>query len=230
MSSSSHSAPTPIFLVQQGIAAWEETTSILDGRWATVSIFDADIATLVSLLWRVTEPRRSAFKHLLRLVVGELPEMATKTLRRRLMRELSLNPPGFAATQVKISSTRYCVSSELVEHSAVNSDYLTDYRRTALLGLADGLSASELCDLACDSVTQLGSKGIKRLMAFGDSVQAAVRLLDLETHAAIQIIGSPRLIDDSVALLASFRIRHLPDPERVSEEINRFAPRSSARF
>lgn len=89
------------------------------------------------LLWDVTASRPKRFRRVLRCPLVLIPPSETKSQRRRLVAQVSADPPGFSDTVTHFAATQACVISVLSDPAAVDPNYLTAYRYCALLEFDD---------------------------------------------------------------------------------------------
>lgn len=149
--------------------------------------------------------------------------MVTRTLKRRLITQLSVDLPGFSTTSAKVTETCLCASSEVVEPSRVDPTSLTSYRHTALIAVASGtISTSDICESLCGKVSDFSGDGIAWLLENVSDV-SVLRVLDMESHAAIQLVGRPEVGMAAVQRLTDQNIRRVQDVDRLPEEITALA-------
>jgi hypothetical protein len=209
----------PLFVVQSGIATWEDPEPIADWRWKTVSIVSRTLSVAIALLWAMVASRPQRFKRVLRFYLAPIVPSMTAAQKRRLVTGLKTDPTGFAETTVSIANTHACVTSTLSDPSAVDSGSLTAYRRCVLVELEESaLSRAEPLQEACRTIADLGGLGIGTLL---DSAtrSAVLRVLELESHAVIQLIGAPEVSDSAVRCLVDRGIRQFHDIQGLPQEI-----------
>ena len=125
----------------------------------------------------------------------------TGAQKRRLMTGLKTDPTGFAETSLSMADTHACVTSMLSDPTAVDSRALTEYRRCALVELEySALSGANPLQEACKTLADLGAPGIGMLLD-GAGSSAVLRVLELESHAVIQLIGASEISDSAIRCL-----------------------------
>jgi hypothetical protein len=219
MSSSNLSERQSFYVVQSGVVAWEDPQPIVDWRWKTVSVVATQLSVVLALLWDIVGFRPERFGRLLRCYLAPIPPSMTRAQKRRLMASLKVDPPGFAATTTYVTDTHVSVISVLNEPSDVHPGFLTDYRHCALMELNNcTLSEAEPLQRVCMAITDLGGSGINALLRSSVSL-AILRVLDLESHAVIQAIGSSEASDRAIQVLTEHRVRRFHDIRALPEKI-----------
>jgi len=98
---------------------------------------------------------------------------------------------------------------------------LTAYRNTVLLEVDASInSAAALCEELCGIVTDFGGAGIARLLDHSPR-WAIFRVLEFETHAVAQAMGSSETSERTVQVLTDRSVRHLHDVRTVPAEVVR---------
>ena len=219
-SSLASSKGRPFFVVQSGIVTWEDPEPIADWRRKTVSIVSRTLPVAIALLWAVVASRPQRISRIFRLYLAPISPSTTSVQKRRLVTELKADPPGFAETILSIADTHACVTSTLIDPSAVDSGFLTAYRRCALVELADSpLPGAVSLQEACRTIADLGGAGIGKLLASAEST-AILRVLELDTYAVIQLIGASEVVDSSTRCLVDQGIRRFHDVRTLAQEIS----------
>jgi hypothetical protein len=219
MSSLANREGRPLFVVQSGIVTWEDPEPIADRRRKTVSIVSRTLPVAIALLWAVVASRPQRIDRVFRLYLAPISPSITSAQKRRLVTELKADPPGFAETTLSIADTHACVTSTLSDPSAVDSGFLTAYRRCALVELADSpLPGAELFQEACGTIADLGGAGIATLLASAES-SAVLRVLELDSFAVIQLIGASEVVDSAIRRLVDRGIRRFHDVRTLPQEI-----------
>lgn len=207
------------FVVQKGIATWEGPEPLDDSRWMTVSVLGSQLRHVIPILWTLIGWPPSNGKVVYRIHISGLPEMVTRTLRRNLMAKLSADMPGFRDTHANVGEKKLCVISKLANPSSVDASSLTFYRHTALIETDSSIFApSELCDQLCPNVSDFDAGGIACLLTVMKKL-GVYRVLDLETHAVVQFIGSHEASGAAVRLLVDRKFRQLTNDASLHEVI-----------
>jgi hypothetical protein len=215
MSSSETRKGGSMFVVQSGLAAWEDPETVADWKGKTVSIVCAKRSVAVALLWLVVASRPRRLTHVFRFYLAPLLPSMMQMQKRRLLTELKADPPGFRGTTLATAESHVCVTSALSDPSAVDPDFLTAYPRCALIETDESGLSSDSFRIACTTISELGSSGIGKLLQ-ARSGSAVLRVLDLESYAVIQLIGPPEVCDLAVQCLSErgierfHNIRSLP--------------------
>jgi hypothetical protein len=132
-----------------------------------------------------------------------MPAWMTASQKQRAVAQLSISPPGFSETVLNIASEHACVTSALSDPTAVDPNYLTAYRQCALVEVDESTrSAAAALGEACECLTNLGASGVERLLGSTGGV-AVLRVLERESHAAVQLIGPFEVSDAATRRLAS---------------------------
>jgi hypothetical protein len=209
----------PLFVVQSGIVTWEDPEPIADWRRKTVSIVSRTLPAAIALLWAVVASRPKRINRVFRLCLAPISPSITAAQKRRLVTELKTDPPGFAETTLNIANTHASVTSMLSDPSAVDFGFLTGYRSCVLVELEDSpLPGTEPLKEACRTIADLGGAGIATLLANAES-SAVLRVLELESHAVIQLVGVSDIIDSAIRCLVDRGIRRFHDVRTLPEEI-----------
>lgn len=219
MSSSAH-RQEPFFVVQSGIVAWEETSPVSDWASKTVTVCAPRLALLENILWDLALTPDAV--RVFRWHVATVPAGSSRLQQRRMMSSMEVDPPGFSRTTVELRATTICMASELLEPSAVDLEYLSSYRTTALLATPwDVDSVSALCRTLCGKISELGSAGISALRAMSPT-WTVLRVVELETHAVVQLIGSTEAAVSAERTLVEQGVRRVLDTTAVPSEIRRW--------
>ena len=219
MSSLANRKGRPLFVVQSGIVTWEDPEPIADWRRKTLSIVSRTLPNAIDLLWAVIASRPQRIGRVFRFYLAPILPSMTASQKGRLVTGLKTDPPGFGETTLSISDTHACVTSVLTDPSAVDSGYLTAYRRCALVELEDGaLSGAESLREVCRTIADLGGSSIGTLL---DSVEssAVLRVIERESHSVIQLIGASEVIDSAIRCLVERGIRQFHDVRALPQEI-----------
>ncbi len=211
-----------LFVVQSGVVAWEDPQPIIDWTCKTVTVVSSKLSFAIALLWAILASRPDRFGRVFRLYLAPTAPEWTENQKRRLMAALRVDPPGFSETTLKVADLHVCVVSALSDPSAVDPGFLTDYRHCALVGV-DESTTSEFEPLGnvCPTIGHLANSGISKLLAGAKSV-AVLRVLDRESHAVMQIIGSSEVSDAAVRCLTERGVRRLHDIRTLPPEIASF--------
>jgi hypothetical protein len=141
--------------------------------------------------------------------------------KRRIKSQLMISPPGFSDPIVEMGNDRACVLFDLADSSAVDADYITAYRRCLLVELDDTVrSKFSLASLVCKSIKDFGNAGIATLLGNADD-SIILRILNLESHSVVQLIGSSEASDTAVNCLVEKGIRRVHDVREIPQEITR---------
>jgi hypothetical protein len=221
MSSSTHRGH-PFFLVQAGIVAWEEPAPVSDWTSKTITVCAPQLPLLASVLWTLALAHVSEALRVFRWHVAPVAPVMGQLQRRRLVLSMQKDPPGFAGTTVALQSGVVCMASELAQSDAVDLQYLSAYRTTALLATpGDIASAAALCRVLCGSTMELSGQSIAALRARSPAWRV-LRVLELESYSALQLIGSVRDADSADHVLATQGVRRVLDVKSVPAEIARW--------
>lgn len=220
MSSSAAPKPAALLVVQSGVVAWEEPAPIPDWRFKTVTLVGCTMPLVAELLRDLIASRALALGHFVRLVIAPKPPGATAAQMRRFMAQLAADPPGFAGTYTSVVDDVCWIVSELRDVTAVDVGFLTDYRHCALVGMASPRSAADLRRASRRGISDLGRDG---LLALLDVPVAVIRTLDMDSHAVVQVLGSPTHCDEAVRFFEERQIRRTHDVHRINEEIRRLS-------
>jgi hypothetical protein len=209
----------PLFVVQSGVVAWEDPQPIVDWRWTTVSVVSRSLSVAIALLWTLVASRPRRFDRVLRFYIAPMSPSMTAAQKRRLITGLKTGPSGFSETNLSIVDNHACVTSVLSDPSAVDSGCLTMYRRCALVELEESaVSRAEPLKSVCRTAADLGGTGICTLLNIVES-SAVLRVLELESHAAIQLVGPSEVCNPAIQCLADRSIRQFHDVRTLPEEI-----------
>jgi hypothetical protein len=110
-------------------------------------------------------------------------------------------------------------ATALSDPTSVDPNYLTAYRRCALVeGDESTHSAAAGLGEACKSLTDLGASGVERVLGSTGGV-AVLRVLELESHVAVQLIGPCDVSDAATRCLAETGARRFHDLGALPQEI-----------
>jgi hypothetical protein len=219
MSSLDCSKSQAFFVVQSGIVAWEQLNPIADGKWKTLSVVTKQSSVVMPLLWDVIASRPKRFRRVVRCSLVPIPPSITKSQRRRLVAEVSADPPGFSDTVAHFAATQACVTSVLSDPSAVVPDYVTAYRYCALLEFDDTKSCvTECLHHIWPTIRDLSGPGISTLLQ-NIACLAVLRVLELGTYAVLQLIGSSEVSDQAVQVLVARDVPRLHDIQALPQDI-----------
>jgi hypothetical protein len=222
MSSLIRTEDRSFFVLQSGIVGWEDPRPMVDWQRKTVSIVSGDLVTSMSMLWPIIARRPSRFGRVLRISVAPIPNPMNELQKRRLKSQLMVAPPGFSDPTVEIGNDRACALSELVDSFAIEADFLTAYRSCLLVEFDDnGRSKSTLTGAVCQSIRDFGNDGIVSLLDNMDDL-VALRILNLESHSVVQVIGPMEASDAAVSYLTEKGIRRIHDIRDIPQEIAKF--------
>lgn len=214
--SSSIARGESVFVVQPGIATWEDLRPVVDRRWKTVSVFCGTLRVATPLLWAIVAARPLRLDRVLRVHLSPTLPSMTKSQKRRMLAELKKDPPGFSETKLSNYDTHVCVTSTLDDSSVVDLGFLTSYRRCVLIEVEH--AAEETLQPVCATMTEFGAVSISMLLN-GAGGPAVLRTSELETHSVIQLVGSSDVCDLAVRCLADRRIRQFSDIRILPHEI-----------
>lgn len=219
MSSSAARDLQSLFVVQSGIVAWEDPEPIADWRWKTVSICARRLSLLVAILWEIAASRPATLRRIFRFHVTPIPVGLGAMQKQRIVSSLCADPPGFGETNVTVRGQHACVTSELKDPSRVDLGYLTAYRSTSLLETDSSVrSATDLSDALCGTVRDFGGASIAGLL--NQSAEwALLRILELESHAVVQLMGRYEVTEPAAQILTIRGIRQLHDVRNLPKEI-----------
>lgn len=221
MSSLANRKGRPFFIVQSGIVAWEDPEPIADWKRKTVSIVSKTLPAAIDLLWAVVASRSPRTSSIVRLYLAAISPSMTAAQKRRLTTALKTDPPGFAETTVSITSNQACAASTLYDPSAVDPEFLTAYRRCALVEVEENSREPEPFQEACRAIADFGGAGIGALLESVE-ISRVLRVLELESHAIIQFIGAPEVSDSAIRCLVDLGIRQFNDVRGLAEELASF--------
>lgn len=210
-----------IFLVQSGVAAWEDVHPIVDWRWKTVSICARRIQPVMSMIWDGIGSAFSNSQSVFRFHASALPAGIGRVQQRRLMNSLRNDLPGFSDTLVEMIEGKICVASKLIETREVLADHLSAYRSTILL-VTDGSirSTADLCGAYCKISNNLGGHGIARFLEV-PTTQAVVRVEDHDAYAVGQFIGSSQMSGRIAKALINHKASQVSDGTKIHLEISK---------
>ena len=212
-----------LFIVQSGIVAWEEREPVVDWQWKTVSTVAGRLSFLTEIFQDLITSRPPALKNVLRVQAASLPADATRSQRRRLIKNLEGEVPGFTLLSVNVSGNQAFVFSELHDIPSVSLEYFGSYRRTILIETdADLHSLTAQCELVFESGSDFGGPGVARLLN-GVGNLAILRALEKGSHAALQLVGSAESSNAAVSLLMERGLRRVDDSRTLHEEIGRLS-------
>lgn len=209
--------------MQSGVVAWEDREPVPDWHWKTVTVCAADLSILGALLAQIVALRQPSHTFF-RFYTSALRADRGAVQTRKLLSVLRQDPPGFSNTFAEIVEGRACVVSELTAPHDLDVGYLTAYREVGLLETGESnLKSSEQLSRALPGVvSDLGGEGIARLLAH-PALTSVLRLLDRETHAAMQIMCSGETSTRIVEMLAQRNIRRVHDARTLPAEISRLS-------
>jgi hypothetical protein len=221
MSSLVSSQTQSLFVVQSGIVAWEDPEPIADWRWKTVSVGTAQLSLLGPVIWAIVSSRPSSLRSVFRFHTSPTPVNVGVMLTRRLVESLRKDAPGLGGTYVTSVGDRICVASELIDAASVDLNYLSAYRSSILLQTDSTIgSPADLCKALCGAVVDLGGAGIARLLDCSVTL-AALRIVEHESHAVVQLVGSFETTMRAVQTLIERGVRQIHDVRTLSTEIAR---------
>lgn len=222
MSSSAAANRAAVSIVQSGIVAWEDPVPVADWRYKTVTLIGLSLSIVATILLGFIASRPCALRRIFRVLFAPIPPSATEGQVRGFLAQLAADPPGFLGTNVTVVDDVCCVVSELREPGAMDVEFLTDYRHCALVGTANIRSAPDLGEVVRRGVSDLGGCGLVGLLQAGETA-AVIRVLDLDSHAAFQVMGPSQICDEAVRFFDGKQIRRVHDVRRISEEIRRLS-------
>jgi hypothetical protein len=208
---------TSLFVVQTGIVAWEDPQPIVGWKWKTVSIVLRELSSSLDLLRAVVASRPTRVRRVQRFYLAPISSSMTEMQKRRLVANLKKDPPGFSDTTLNAEDDRICVISTLSDELAIDLHFLTSHRRCALIELEDDF---ELRNLRRD-ITDLGGAGINAILNHRGAA-AVVRVLEMQSHATVQLIGATETADLAVSWLVENGIKQFHDLRALPKEIASF--------
>jgi hypothetical protein len=148
-----------------------------------------------------------------------MPASWTASQKRRAVARLSVSPPGFSKTVLNIASERACVTSALSDPTVVDPNCLTAYRQCALVEVDESTRpAAESLGEACKTLADLGASGVECLLG-GTGGVAVLRVLERESHVAVQLIGLSEVSDAAIRRPAETGVRQFHDMGALPQEI-----------
>jgi hypothetical protein len=208
------------YVIEPGIAPWEDSAPIGDPRWGTVSVCATSLSNLRSLTWRLVSSRPESLRLLFRYHIAPVTEDGS-VQKRLLTRRLQSVVPGFGEVLLSTGVNQICVLSELVDETKVELDYLSSYRDTALLEIElGGISQVELGQHLCRIARDLTGASITTLLDHLPSL-AVLRLLDCDSHAVAQLMGAADTILRGTRALTACGVRRINQMNAVPAEIAR---------
>lgn len=216
--SSSNHRELAMMVVQSGIVAWEDPAPIPDWRFKTVTLVSKRLVLIAELLRNLVESHVHGIERFFRLVLTPMPPSLDVVQTRRLISKLSANPPGFSETKLTISSDFYRITSELQDIRRIDIEYLTQYRQCVLVGATSGEFAAGNVPIGWSNKSRFGGDGLLSLFAT-DEIILVLRVLDMESHAVLQVIGHAKSCDKVSSYFDDMEVRRVHDVRNISEEI-----------
>lgn len=219
-------AARTFYTIQPGLALWEAPDAGPDPSSATLTLCADTPARSGRLLRRLLAADRSRGAWL-RWHVYDVAGTTGEVSRHRLEATLAQDLPGFADTLVARGSVALAAISRLTSPEDVSLDDLSFYRRTVLVFAPDpAMGPRELWDAVSNAGAGRGTEIDRRaLRAVRVALPGALlyRVLDLETHAAVQALGEPARVGEVATRLDGWAVPRLAHPDEAPARINAWA-------
>jgi hypothetical protein len=217
--SSSADKPAPFFVVQSGVVAWEDPAPVADWTSKTITVCAPRLSSLSGILWTLARGQESEVVRVFRWHVGAIAPGLSQLQQRRLISSMEKDPSGFARTIVELGAATICMASELIQTGAVDLQYLSSYRTTAMLAtLGDVESTAALCRSLCGAIGELGGGGLALLRTMSPTWRV-LRVLELESHSVVQLICSLEAAESADRNLVEQGVRRVLDLKSVPDEV-----------
>jgi hypothetical protein len=216
-SSSPRESPKGFVLVQTGVVAWEGPIAYANWRCKTISVIARTLGTLSQALKTSLSDVSSA----VRVHVVTLPIDIAPTQRARIMKSLAADPPGMKNTVASISEGDVAlVQSEIVDVDEVDLGYLSSYRSSLVIVRPGGPDPGDIS--AAVSGSAFDGEALGRILEVSAGA-ALLRVLDMETHAVLQVIGEGTLLGAVLKRIEKQGFRRLLQPSDVPGAISQLS-------
>jgi hypothetical protein len=220
--SSSNASARPFFLIQTGVAAWEDPKIIDDYSSKTISVCALDSSDVKGIMFSLLSTRPAALSYVTRCHIAPRLDWWSDFQLKRFAALLARDPPGFTKTSVQVMARGLLVVSELIRPELVNLDSISSYRWTILLMTdADAVSITKQHERLFGSITEFRSTGLAKLRERAPT-WPVLRLIESETHTAVQMIGPSVACDRACLALKTAGVRQITDEQTVPNEIARW--------
>lgn len=210
-------------LVQSGVVAWESVVPVADWSTKTLSLVVRQLDVLSSLFRELLCCGIDGLKFAARLHVSALPAAVSAAQMQRILITLQKDPPGMRNTIVEaVGNTHAYVLSEIAQPQQVVLDYLTASRATVVVATANEGESLTLVRHASAAWKVFDANALRELR---ERLPGAclLRVVDTETHCALQVIGDSGLVSQVWNHVAGMGLRKISSPMQVSGAIEQLA-------
>ena len=207
------------FVVQSGVVAWEDTASIAEWNWKTITVCASNLTQLSSVVQRLVTLRSTPFRRFVRVQVGTISVESGLVAKRSALQSLQRDITGFGQSRVVTKKNQFCVSSELIDASIIDLDHLSSYRRVVLLEVdSKEVSLEKLCDYVSETFSEFSGTTLAKLLNRFPSI-AASRIIDRNSYSVAQVIGPHAVSSQFVDMLLDSGVARIHDVRSLPEEI-----------
>ena len=202
----------PIYLYDVGIKPWEQTTSVIDHRYATITVVQRSIDDLFGLwLSLVTSVSGRLPRALKWRTIGHKIE-GSKVLELKVLKQIRENlVNGDLLSKNEYSNVYSYVKTLYESMSEFNLNTISQAKYSSLLLLPDEKpSIAAVWDAFKYSDTGLDAMGMERSLCLLDDLLIC-RVAELDTHSIAQFIGAVRYVDELLVKLNELNIKKVED-------------------
>lgn len=192
--------------------------SIPDWRFKTVTLVCRRLTLIAELLRNLVEAPTHGMERFFRLALASMPSNSNAIQTRRLVSQLSASPPGFSETKLNVSDHSYRIMSELQDVRHLDIEYLTQYRQCVLIGATSAELAVDSFPIKWSDKSRFDGEGLLSLFTT-DAICLVLRVLDMETHAVLQVIGRAKSCDEVANYFEDLQVRRIHDVRSIAVEI-----------
>lgn len=212
-----------LFLIEQGVSCWEEVEPLVDAPSVTLTLCAADSGLLSSMLWAALLGQPFSVAGLFRWHFTH-NTWFNDAQRRRGLRELDIDLPGFSDTRVQERRDHAVCSSRLITPSAIVVGVLSSYRDTLLVAPGrPGDPMSVIEELSAFERNLDGNVILEIRRAVPD--WTIVRVHELDTHSTAQVFSSEERIDGLAMTLGDLGVSRTRDSRVIAAAIQEWTPR-----
>jgi hypothetical protein len=202
----------PIYIYDIGVKPWEQTVTISDGRFATITVVHRSISDLFNLWLVLASTISQRLPRCLKWrTIGHSVE-GSKVQELNFVKQLKADLSSDDFLDKNSDSNIYSYIKQLPPSiNEFDLNTITQSRYTALLFLPDGEpSKPEIWEILKSSDGGLKAAGMERLMRAYNGLLIC-RLFESDTHVSLQLIGFVEQVDFFLEKLNELEV------ERVEE-------------